>query len=448
MDSDNNFLQPNKYKNIDLVLNFYECPDLNHAFQLINSKIGYPDFLYTDETKRNSLNDIIQNSTIVKSNDKLNFKLKGVNESGEQETPWIEELIDIMYDLMWDRKDVYISMAYHGEEDNIVEINDNSYEEDSDYDEYDKEDSDALDQLTSSRAENNCNEDDSNCNEDESHSECENNNYSLGRDDSECNEDAKGKSSGDSECEDDNCIEDDDCADDYKCKEFILDFSNCRHKGDAFKLFRKVIGFIGFGYSLDSLVDILRGDYGHFTYKDNVLLRIRGRQNAEINIPDWAKMVEIMSLRKKVKVQFEDDESLSNNKSDDESDDEFSNMPLHTFMFINDFPESDMSALVGTNAFVLQQISQGGLIPVLGTMIELPYTMFCDIPTSKQLVELGYSESSSQNQDLASSQAIQMKWLNESYPKSMEKLNVDITIDNNTIMFTFYNKNDSRPQGS
>ena len=117
---------------------------------------------------------------------------------------------------------------------------------------------------------------------------------------------------GDSECEDDNCTEDDDCPeDDYKCKEFILDFSNCRHKGDAFKLFRKVIGFIGFGYSLDSLVDILRGDYGHFTYKDNVLLRIRGRQNAEINIPDWAKIVEIMSLRKKVKVQFEDDECIS-----------------------------------------------------------------------------------------------------------------------------------------
>ena len=137
--------------------------------------------------------------------------------------------------------------------------------------------------------------------------------------------------------------------------------------------------------------------------------------------------------------------SSPNNKfsSDDESDDE----PLHTFMFINDFPKSDMSALVGTNAFVLQQISQGGLIPVFGTMIELPYTMFCDIPTSKQLVELGYSESSSQNQDLASSQAIQIKWLNEHWPKSMEKLNVDITIENNTIMFTFYNKNDSRPAG-
>ena len=135
--------------------------------------------------------------------------------------------------------------------------------------------------------------------------------------------------------------------------------------------------------------------------------------------------------------------SSPNNKfsSDDESDDE----PLHTFMFINDFPKSDMSALVGTNAFVLQQISQGGLIPVLGTIIELPYTIFCDIPTSKQLVELGYSESSSQNQDLASSQAIQIKWLNEHWPKSMEKLNVDITIENNTIMFTFYNKNDSRP---
>ena len=116
------------------------------------------------------------------------------------------------------------------------------------------------------------------------------------------------------------------------------------------------------------------------------------------------------------------DKSSPNNKFS--SDDE----PLHTFMFINDFPESDMSALVGTNAFVLQQISQGGLIPVLGTMIELPYTIFCDIPTSKQLVELGYSESSSQNQDLASSQAIQIKWLNKNWPKSMEKLNVDITI--------------------
>ena len=139
--------------------------------------------------------------------------------------------------------------------------------------------------------------------------------------------------------------------------------------------------------------------------------------------------------------------SSPNNKfsSDDDSDDDSDNEPLHTFMFINDFPKSDMSALVGTNAFVLQQISQGGLIPVLGTMIELPYTMFCDIPTSKQLVELGYSETSSQNQDLASSQAIQIKWLNENWPKSMEKLNVDITIENNTIMFTFYNKNDSRP---
>ena len=107
--------------------------------------------------------------------------------------------------------------------------------------------------------------------------------------------------------------------------------------------------------------------------------------------------------------------SSPNNKfsSDDESDDE----PLHTFMFINDFPKSDMSALVGTNAFVLQQISQGGLIPVLGTIIELPYTIFCDIPTSKQLVELGYSESSSQNQDLATSQAIQIKWLNEHWQK-------------------------------
>ena len=93
------------------------------------------------------------------------------------------------------------------------------------------------------------------------------------------------------EAEEDDAEDDDDC----ECKEFILDFSNCRHKGDAFKLFRKVIGFIGFGYSLDSLVDILRGDFGHFTYKDNVLLRIRGRQNAEINIPDWAKMVKIMS---------------------------------------------------------------------------------------------------------------------------------------------------------
>jgi hypothetical protein len=78
-------------------------------------------------------------------------------------------------------------------------------------------------------------------------------------------------------------------------------------------------------------------------------------------------------------------------------------------------------------------------------MIKLPYTIFCDIPTSKQLAKLGYSETSSQNQDLASSQAIQMKWLNEHWPKSMEKLNVDITIENNTIMFTFYNKNDSRP---
>ena len=141
------------------------------------------------------------------------------------------------------------------------------------------------------------------------------------------------------------------------------------------------------------------------------------------------------------------DKSSPNNKSDDESDDEFSNMPLHTFMFINDFPESDMSALVGTNAFVLQQISQGGLIAVLGTMIELPYTIFCDIPTSKQLVELGYSESSSQNQDLESSQAIQIKWLNENWPNSMKELNVDITIENNKIMFTFYNKNDSRPAG-
>ena len=43
------------------------------------------------------------------------------------------------------------------------------------------------------------------------------------------------------------------------------------------------------------------------------------------------------------------------------------NEPLHTFININDFPESDRSALVGTNAFVLQQISQGGFIPFLGT---------------------------------------------------------------------------------
>ena len=65
---------------------------------------------------------MIQNSTIVNSNDKLTFKLKGVNESGEQETSWMEELIDIMYDLMWENKNLYISMAYHGDEDNIVEI--------------------------------------------------------------------------------------------------------------------------------------------------------------------------------------------------------------------------------------------------------------------------------------------------------------------------------------
>jgi hypothetical protein len=65
---------------------------------------------------------MIQNSTIVNSNDKLTFKLKGVNESGEQETVWLEELIDIMYDLMWENKNVYISMAYQGDEDNIVEI--------------------------------------------------------------------------------------------------------------------------------------------------------------------------------------------------------------------------------------------------------------------------------------------------------------------------------------
>ena len=121
--------------------------------------------------------------------------------------------------------------------------------------------------------------------------------------------------------------------------------------------------------------------------------------------------------------------------------------PLHRFIFMNDFPESDMSALVGTNAFVLQQISQGGFIPVLGTMIELPYTIFCNIPTSEQLDKLGYSKSSSQNQDLASSQDIQIKWLNEHYPKSMEKLNVDITIEGNIVNFTFYNKNDSRPLG-
>jgi hypothetical protein len=289
MDSNNKSSQPNKYKDIDLVFDLYECTNLYDAFQLINSKIGYPGFLYTDETKRNSLNDMIQNSTIVNLNDKLTFKLKGVNESGEQETQWMEELIDIMYDLMWDRKDVYISMAYHGDEDNIVEINDNdyinSYEDDSD-----------------------CDEDDSDCDENNHCTQSHGN----GDSDQEAEDDDKSKSSGDSECEDDDYSEDDDCPDDdYKCKEFILDFSNCRHKGDAFKLFRKVIGFIGFGYSLDSLVDILRGDYGHFTYKDNVLLRIRGRQNAEINILDWAKMVEIMSLRKKVKVQFEDDEYIS-----------------------------------------------------------------------------------------------------------------------------------------
>ena len=299
MDSNNKSSQPNKYKDIDLVFDLYECTNLYDAFQLINSKIGYPGFLYTDETKRNSLNDMIQNSTIVNLNDKLTFKLKGVNESGEQETQWMEELIDIMYDLMWDRKDVYISMAYHGDEDNIVEINDNdyinSYEDDSD-----------------------CDEDDSDCDENNHCTQSHGNGDSdqEAEDEAEDAQDeveyAEEDVEGDSECEDDDYSEDDDCPDDdYKCKEFILDFSNCRHKGDAFKLFRKVIGFIGFGYSLDSLVDILRGDYGHFTYKDNVLLRIRGRQNAEINIPDWAKMVEIMSLRKKVKVQFEDDEYIS-----------------------------------------------------------------------------------------------------------------------------------------
>ena len=270
--------QTNKYKDIDLVLDLYECTNLNDAFQLINSKIGYLDFSYTDETKRNSLNDIIQNSTIVKSNDKLNFKLKGVNESGEQETPWIEELIDIMYDLMWDRNDVYISMAYHGEEDNTCSINCNEQEDEG-----------------SKCEDNDCVQGDCKCEDDDcahGDSECENNDCVQGNsEDNDCVQ-------GNSECEDDGCseCEDDDCAqDDSEYKEFILDFSNCRHKGDAFKLFRKVIGFIGFGYSLDSLVDILRGDFGHFTYRDNVLLRIRGRQNAEINIPDWGTMVKIMS---------------------------------------------------------------------------------------------------------------------------------------------------------
>ena len=135
--------------------------------------------------------------------------------------------------------------------------------------------------------------------------------------------------------------------------------------------------------------------------------------------------------------------NLDNN--DNISDDE--DVPLHRFIHMNDFPESDMSALVGTNAFVLQQISQGGFIPVLGTMIELPYTIFCNIPSSEELDKLGYSNSSSQNQDLESSQDIQIKWLNEHWPKSMEKLNVDITIEGNIVNFTFYNKNDSRPLG-
>ena len=74
MDSNNKSSQPNKYKDIDLVFDLYECTNLYDAFQLINSKIGYPGFLYTDETKRNSLNDMIQNSTIVNLNDKLTFK--------------------------------------------------------------------------------------------------------------------------------------------------------------------------------------------------------------------------------------------------------------------------------------------------------------------------------------------------------------------------------------
>ena len=90
-------------------------------------------------------------------------------------------------------------------------------------------------------------------------------------------------------------------------KEFLLNFSKCNSKEDAYAEINNKIGCDTFNCGdIVSFSSLLNGGYGHFNPDEKIRIVVLGEHCAETNIENWSDIVETLDEAPNVTTSYID----------------------------------------------------------------------------------------------------------------------------------------------